>query len=107
MLEPNVRLSHLPQASAIRAFSVLIRFYISIEDGEWVVERDLGELTECQHSHTISGTEFDGTSALADDVMLARGDSTTAADIRVGGPGLGSCARLGPGRQVVDNEDRW
>ena len=96
MLEPNVSVSNLPQIRRMQALSELIRFYLSIEDGECVVERDLGELTECQHAHNISGTEFGGAAELADDAMLAKGCNATATDIRVGGPGLGSCARLGP-----------
>ena len=96
MLEPNVCVSHLPQTRHMLLLPVLIRFYLSVEDGECVVERDLGELTECQHAHNISGTEFGGTAELADDAMLAKGCNATVADIRVGGPGLGSCARLGP-----------
>ena len=93
MLEPNVRVSHLPQISRMRALPVLIRFYLSVEDGECVVERDLGELTECQRAHKISGTEFGGTAELADDAIIAKGCNATATDVRVGGPGLG---RLGP-----------
>ena len=96
MLEPNVAVPHLPQTSKMRGLPVLIRFYLSVEDGECVVERDVGELTECQHAHNISGTEFDGTSALADYAMLAKGCNATTTDIRVSGLGLGSCARLGP-----------
>ena len=80
----------------MRALSELIRFYLSIEDGECVVERDLGELTECQYAHKISGTEFGGTAELADDALIAKGCNATATDVRVGRPGLGSCARLGP-----------
>ena len=34
MLEPNVRVSHLPQISSMRVLPVLIRFYLSVEDGE-------------------------------------------------------------------------
>ena len=56
----------------MRALSVLIRFYLSIEDGERVVARDLGELTECQHAHNISGTEFGGTAELADDAVILK-----------------------------------
>ena len=96
MLEPNVCVSHLPQTSNMVFLLVLISFYLSVEDGECVVERDLGEVTECHHAHNISGTEFGGTAELADDAMLAKCCNATVTYIRVGGPGLGSCARLGP-----------
>ena len=96
MLEPSVRLSHLPQRSTMRCLSLLIRFYISIEDGECVVERDLGVLSGFMRAHKIAATHMDGTGELADDLMLARSDVIDASDIRVGGLAVGSCARLGP-----------
>ena len=89
MLEPDVRLSHMPQRSAMRAFEVPIRFYISIEDGECPVERDLGDLTQFDGGHT------NGAIKLADALMLTHSDTTTVVDICVGGLAVGSDARLG------------
>ena len=55
----------LPQLSTMTALQVLIRFYISIEDGECVVERDLGTLTSITHAHKNGGGD------LSDDAMMA------------------------------------
>ena len=90
MLDPNVRLSHLPQRSTFRTLHVLIRFYISIEDGECAVERDLGVLAKFEQAHTNGGND------LADDLIMAKTDTTTADDICAGGLAVGSCAQLGP-----------
>ena len=90
MLEPNVRLSHLPQRSTFRTLHVLIRFYISIEDGECAVERDLGVLAKFEQAHTNGGND------LSDDLIMAKTDTTTADDICAGGLAVGSCAELGP-----------
>jgi hypothetical protein len=90
MLEPSVRLSHLPQCSAMRVLPFLIRFYISIEDGECVVERDLGCLTKFSDAH------INGHNDLADDLMLARSDPIKVSDICGDELAVGSCSRLGP-----------
>jgi len=73
----------------MRAFEVPIRFYISIEDGECPVERDLGDLTKCD------GERANGANELSDDLMLTHSDTTTVVDICVGGLAVGSDARLG------------
>ena len=92
MLEPNVSLSDLPQLSAMRCLHVLIRFYISIEDGECAVERDLGVLSKFAREHNTGSLSGE----LADDSMLARSDPIAVGDICVGGLAVGSCPRLGP-----------
>jgi len=78
LLDDNIMPSHMPQAErpTVQALNVLIRFYISIEDGECVVERDLGTLTSITHAHKNGG------GALADDAMMAKSDEDlSAADI--------------------------
>ena len=75
VLQPDVCLSHLPQLRAMQALHVLIRFYISIDDGECPVERDLGVLSKFLHEHKNSSND------LLDDLMLVKNDSTSAADI--------------------------
>ena len=92
MLEPNITLSNLPQLSAMRCLHVLIRFYISIEDGECAVERDLGVLSKFAREHNTGSLSGE----LADDSMLARSDPIAVGDICVGGLAVGSCPRLGP-----------
>ena len=99
MLEPNVRLSHLPQRSAMQALHFLIRFYISVEDGECAVERDLGLLTSVNHAHQNVNSD------LADDLLVLRSDPIEFSDIcgdeiAVDGSSpqlsvVGSCPRLG------------
>ena len=44
--------------SASGALRALIRFYISIEDGECTVERDLGEFSEAEGVHLTSNMDF-------------------------------------------------
>ena len=75
MLSPNVRFSHLPQARSLHVLHLLIRFYISIEDGECMVERDLGELKGFNDAHCNVNT------ALADDLMILRADPVEVRDI--------------------------
>ena len=75
MLGPNVRFPHLPQGRSLSVFNLLIRFYISIEDGECQVERDLGELKGFNDAHCNVNT------ALADDLMILRSDPVEARDI--------------------------
>ena len=98
MLQPSVRLSHLPQRSAMQALHFLIRFYISIEDGECAVERDLGVLTSVNHAHQNVNTD------LADDLLVMRSDPIEVSDIcgdevtvdsSSPQPPAGSCSRLG------------
>ena len=91
MLMPTVCLSQLPQSSAMQALHFLIRFYISIEDGECAVERDLGLLAKFNTAHN------NGSNDLADDLMLARSDPITVSDICGGDLADGGCStRLGP-----------
>ena len=59
----------------MRALHALIRFYISIEDGECVVERDLGELSAFNDAHQHVD------SALADDLMLVKSDPIEFKDV--------------------------
>jgi len=86
MLAPNVRLSHLPGRSNMRFLNLLIRFYICIEDGSCAVERDLGVLTNVNHEYK------NGDDELADDVLLAKDDTTTPSDIGGTGLAVGSAA---------------
>ena len=90
MLRPDVTLSHLPQLKTMKALNVLSRFYLCIEDGECVVERDLGELLEIMAAHK------NGSDELADDMVLAVTDPIKPTDICVGGLAVGSAATLGP-----------
>ena len=92
MLRPCVRVSHLPQASGLTCLNELIRWYLSIEDGECQVERDLGLLARVDREHKNGG---DG---LAEDVLLTSDDSTTSNDVVVGemaADGAGELKRLG------------
>jgi hypothetical protein len=86
---------------SMRALHLCIRYYISIEDGECVVERDLGLLTSFNDAHQNVNGE------LADDLMLTRSDPVQGSDIICGGEeeegsgkssmelAVGSCPRLG------------
>ena len=67
----------------MQALHVIIRFYLSIEDGECPNERDLGDLAKIMAEHK------NGTDALADDVVLALTDPITTTEIRMGGPAVG------------------
>ena len=62
----------------MQALQFLIRFYISIEDGECAVERDLGVLAQFDTAHTI------GSNDLRDDLMLAKDDLIKHEDIVIG-----------------------
>ena len=73
-----------------RALPPIIRWYVSIEDGECGVERDLGVLTKADTAHTNAKIE------LSEDVLLARDDNTQRHEITIGGLADGSCGRLGP-----------
>ena len=93
MMSPNVALSHLPRVQNLQALHVVIRFYLSIEDGECPNERDLGDLLKIMGAHT------NGTDSLADDVILAQDDPITSNDIRSQAPAVGGIAgavSLGP-----------
>ena len=85
MLRPNVRLSHLPQSSQMRAMNVLIRFFISIEDGECAVERDLGALSKISAAHMNGGNDLD------DDLIILKSDEITRSDICGDELAVGSC----------------
>jgi len=97
MLSRKVRVSHLPQAGSLHVMELMIRFYISIEDGECSVERDLGTLAGFNDAHCNVNT------ALADDLMILRSDTVQVRDIapelhttglaRVSGSVLGSKSR--------------
>ena len=49
--EGEIILSDLPQSRDLRSLNRLIRFYLSIEDGECQVERDLGVLSKFSEAH--------------------------------------------------------
>ena len=76
----------------MQALHVLIRFFLSIEDGECPNERDLGDLAKIMTAHKNGG------GALADDIVLAQTDPITTAHIRMKGPAVGGveAATLGP-----------
>ena len=65
--------------SASRALRRMIRFYISIEDGECTVERDLGELRSQLASHCTGSMEFHD-----DSLMLKLNGPKTSADFDEG-----------------------
>lgn len=99
MLDPSVRLSHLPQSSCMQVLNVLIRFYISVEDGECVVERDLGLLKSFNDAHQNVNND------LAEDLLLAKSDPIELSDLcsdemaASTSPtqlAVGNCTRLGP-----------
>ena len=93
MLRPNVALSNFPQRRTMQALHVIIRFYLSIEDGECPNERDLGDLANIMAEHKV------GTDVLADDVVLAQTDPITTTDIRMCESAVGGVvqhATLGP-----------
>ena len=77
--EGKLTLSHLPQSGALRSFDRLIRFYLSIEDGECQVERDLGVLSKFSAAHKNGQNELD------DDLMLLKDDTIDGADIWISG----------------------
>ena len=89
MLRPNVSLSQLPQSRQMRAMNVLIRFFISIEDGECAVERDLGALAKVSVAHMNGGNVLD------DDVIVLKSDEIARSDICVDEPIDGSDTQLG------------
>ena len=82
-ISPNGKMQALP---------VLIRFYLSIEDGECVVERDLGDLKAILEAHK------NGKDALADDVVMAQSDPIGAGDIRPDPGHADSSAGVAAGR---------
>jgi hypothetical protein len=61
--------------SASRALRKMIRFYISIEDGECTVERDLGEFRSQMMTHCTGSMEFHD-----DSLMLKLNGPKTSAD---------------------------
>ena len=70
--------------------NVPIRFFISIEDGESAVERDLGVLSKFSDAHMNGGNDLD------DDLMVLKSDETTRSDICADEPAVGgSCTQLG------------
>ena len=83
MLSRKVSMSDLPQLTEMQAMQILIRFYISIEDGECAIERDLGVLQQFESQHKNASTD------LLDDLMLAKDAVITPAAICIG-------ASLGP-----------
>ena len=78
-----VCMSDFPQRKEMQALQTLIRFYISIEDGECAIERDLGVLQQFQSQHKNASTD------LLDDIMLAKDAVIKPAAICIG-------ASLGP-----------
>ena len=68
-----------PQSRDLRSLSRLIRFYLSIEDGECQVERDLGVLAKSSEVHK------NGRNELHDDLMLLQTDPIDGDDIRIQG----------------------
>ena len=71
--------SHLPQSRDLRVLNLLIRFYLSIEDGECQVEPDLGVLSKFQEVHKNGKDELD------DHLMLVATDPTDVDDIWISG----------------------
>ena len=57
----------------------MIRFYISIEDGECQVERDLGVLSKFSLAHKNGDNELD------DDLMILKTDPIDGDDIWISG----------------------
>ena len=53
------------RVAALLALPVMIRFYISIEDGECTVERDLGETREVVRRNRTRDTDFINSAVLA------------------------------------------
>ena len=68
MFGPNVELPHLPQRCRTRALHVVIRLYISIDNGECGAERDLGTLVAFIHEHKLRKN------SLVDDLMVWRSE---------------------------------
>ena len=83
MLSRNVCMSGFPQRKEMQALQIIIRFYISIEDGECAMERDLAVLQRFESQHKNAITD------LSDDLMLAKDDVIKPAAICSG-------ASLGP-----------
>ena len=75
MLSPTLIWSNLPQNQNLRALNLLIRFYISIEDGESPVERDLAALCAFNDAHVQVDRD------VADDSLLLRSDPVEVDDI--------------------------
>ena len=95
MLSPWFVWNHpLPQDKDRRALNFLIRFYISIEDGECPVERDVAAM--CGFSDAHQNVDRD----LADDLLLVKTAPTEVADICLESPPdsetHASLWRLGP-----------
>ena len=77
--EGEIILSDLPQSRDLRSLNRLIRFYLSIEDGECQVEPDLGVLSKFQEVHKNGKDELD------DHLMLVATDPTDVDDIWISG----------------------
>ena len=77
--EGKIILSDLPQSRDLRSLNRLIRFYLSIEDGECQVEPDLGVLSKFQEVHKNGKDELD------DHLMLVATDPTDVDDIWISG----------------------
>ena len=75
-----------PQLST---FGTSIRYYLSIDDGECGVERDLGVLLKFDTAH------YNGDIELSDDLLLLRDDMTVRIDTVHGELAVGSGERLG------------
>ena len=78
----------------MQALPVLIRFYLSIEDGECVVERDLGDLKAILEAHKNGKDDPIG----AGDIRPDPGHADSSAGVVGGRAGLavGSGRLLGP-----------
>ena len=75
MLDPKVvELSYFPQRRGLRALLLPIRYYISVEDGECGVERDLGTLAAFIKEHKIRDNR------LADDLIVLKSETSVHDD---------------------------
>ena len=77
---------HLSASGALRA---IIRFYISIEDGECTVERDLAEFREAKCVHRTDNMDF------FDDMLMLKLNGPKTLE-EYGGGEADSCSRLTP-----------
>ena len=75
LLEPNAfELYYFPRRRGLRALWLPIRFYISIEDGECGVERDLGTLVAFIKEHKLRDNR------LVDDLMVLKSETPVKDD---------------------------
>ena len=80
--------------AASGALRKLIRFYISIEDGECSVERDLGELRDMRRKHLCGGTA--GGERFLDDKSLVRINGPRTLAEFLGKDAMSKCDGLTP-----------